>query len=84
MMKVDARTADFFDRHVVRMIIEKYGLNEMEAIRAFLESKTYQMLMNAEMEVYKLSPRIVFDMWESEQVTGDPCNSQYIRSDGDE
>jgi hypothetical protein len=84
MTKVDARTIDFFDRHVSRMIIEKYGLDEMQAIRSFIESQTYQMLIDPELEIYKMSPRIVFDMWESERVTGDPRNSQYLRSDEDE
>lgn len=84
MTEVNARTKDFFDRHVTQMIVEKYGLDEMKAIRSFIHSETYQMLINPEMEVYKLSPRIVFDMWESEQVTGDPRNSQYLRSDEDE
>lgn len=50
------------------------------AIRRFIESETYQMLCDPELEIYKMSPRIVFDMWESEQITGDPRNSQYIRS----
>lgn len=70
---------DFFDRQVTEMIIEKYGIDEMEAIKKFLKSKTYQMLLDTETEVYKMSPRIVFDMWESEMVTGNPRNSQYIR-----
>lgn len=84
MNKIDARTIDFFDRHVSHMIIEKYGFDEMKAIRLFIESETYQMLIDPELEVYKMSPRIVFDMWETERVTGDPRNSQYLRSDEDE
>ena len=79
MIKVAARTLDFFDRQVVSLIIEKYGIEEKDAIKKFLNSETYQMLMDAETEVYKMSPRIVFDMWESENVTGSPRNSQYIR-----
>ena len=84
MTKIPARTTDFFDRQVTRLIIEKYGLNDMEAIRSFLESETYKMLLDPELEIYKMSPHIVFDMWESEKVTGSPCNSQYLRSDEDE
>lgn len=80
MTKIPARTMDFFDRHVTEQIIEKYGINEKNAIRRFIESETYQMLCDPELEIYKMSPRIVFDMWESEQITGDPRNSQYIRS----
>ena len=79
MRKIPARTMDFFDRHVIKQIIDKYGLNEMDAIRRFLESETYRMLADPELEIYKMSPRIVFDMWESEQVTGDPCDSHYLR-----
>ena len=81
MTKIPARTLDFFDRHVTRLIIEKYGLDDMEAIRSFIKSETYKMLIDPAMEIYRMSPHIVFDMWESEQVTGDPRNSQYLRGD---
>ena len=83
-MRVNTRTMDFFDRYVSQMIVEKYGLGEMDAIRAFIGSKTYQMLIEPELEVYKMSPRIIFDMWESERITGDPRNSKYISSSEDE
>jgi hypothetical protein len=78
-MKVDERTLDFYDRNVSQLIIEKYGMDERKALRAFLESETYEMLLDKELEVYKMSPHIVFDMWECEQITGEPRNSQYIR-----
>ena len=79
MTRVDARKRDFYDRQVSQLIIDKYGINEREAVRSFIESETYQMLLDTELEIYKMSPHIVFDMWESERVTGDPRNSQYIR-----
>lgn len=81
MTKVKARTLDFFDRQVVYMIVEKYGIDEKTAIQRFIKSETYQMLIDAETEVYKMSPRIVFDMWECEKVTGNPRNSMYIRGE---
>ncbi len=81
MINIDARTMDFFDRHVTNMIIEKYGLNEIDAIKNFIESETYCMLTDPELELYKISPAIIFDMWESEKITGDPRNSLYLRSD---
>ena len=77
----DARMLDFYDRHVSRMISEKYGLDERSAIRAFLESETYRMLITPELEIYALSPVIVFDMWENEKVSGDPRQSVYIREE---
>lgn len=79
MSQVDARKLDFYDRQVAQLIIDKYGINEREAVRNFIESETYQMLLDVELDIYKMSPHIIFDMWESEKVTGDPRNSQYIR-----
>ena len=79
MKIVDARTRDFFDRHVVAQITGKYGIDDLVALHRFIDSETYQMLTDSQAEVYVLSPNAVFDMWESEQVTGDPRNSQYIR-----
>lgn len=84
MTRISARTMVFFDNNVVEQMIEKYGIREMDAIRKFIESETYDMLTDSELEIYKMSPRIVFDMWESEQVTGDPRASQYIRGDDNE
>jgi len=80
-MMPDARMLDFFDRHVSQMIAEKYGLDEKQAIRAFLESETYRMLSDPETLIYTFSPLVVFDLWECEKVTGDPRQSQYIRCD---
>jgi hypothetical protein len=81
MMEIPARTMDYFDRKVTSLITEKYGMQEMDAIRAFISSETYWMLAQPELEIYKMSPLIVFDMWENEQVTQDPRNSLYLRSD---
>ena len=55
--------------------------DEPDALQSFLRSETYTMLADKELEIYKMSPRIVFDMWESEKVTGDARNSQYLRED---
>lgn len=79
MQRIPARTLDFFDRHVVKAITEKYGFNELEATKKFIGSKTYQMLIDPQLELYKVSPQIIFDLWENEQVTGEPRNSVYIR-----
>ena len=79
MTRLSARQIDFFDRQVGELMGEKYGMDDREAVRAFIESKTYQLLLDVESEVYTMSPHIIFDMWESEKITGDPRNSQYIR-----
>lgn len=81
MTKTDVRTLDFYDRYVMKRMIEKYGLDERAAMRKFVSSETYQMLVDKELELYTMSPEIIFDMWEAEQVTGNPRNSLYLRSD---
>ncbi|NBI13173.1 hypothetical protein GVX81_06020 [[Haemophilus] felis] len=80
-MNVSARTLDFFDRQVGQLIIDKYGFTELEAINAFIQSETYKMLIDPDLELYKVSPYILFDLWENEKITGNPRNSAYIRSD---
>ena len=39
------------------------------------------LLEDAELEMWDFSERAVFDMWESEKITGDPRNSVYLRSE---
>ena len=72
---------DYYDRQVIEKIIDKYALDPMEAARRFLMSRTHVMLENAEYGLLSYPVRAVFDMWEAEQVTGDPRNSVYVRSE---
>ena len=66
---------------VLKEIMEKYGMDQMEASRAFLTSETHAMLEDAALAMTDFSDRAVFDMWEAERVTGDPRNSTYLRSE---
>lgn len=81
MNKTNVRTLDFFDRYNIKKIVEKYGFDEKTALRKFIISETYRMLADKELELYTMSPEIIFDMWEAEQITGNPRNSLYLRSD---
>jgi len=76
-----ASTMNYFDAQVAILIQEKYGLSEMEAIRAFLASETHAMLLDYELHLWYFSPFVIFDIWESEKITGNPRNSVYIRGD---
>ena len=58
--------------------IDKYGMDPMDAARSFLKSKTHEMFEDAENGLMSLSERAIFDMWEVEQITGDPRNSKFI------
>ena len=71
----------FYDSKVSQMIVEKYGFEPMTALRKLLFSETYKMLADPELEMWDFSPFGIFDMWEAEQVTGNPRNSLYIRRD---
>ena len=79
MKKTNARYLDFFYRNVSQMILEKYGMSEIEAIRSFINSETYKLLQNEETDIFTMSPYAVFDMWECEKVSGNPRMSVYIR-----
>ena len=72
---------DYYDKEIVKMICNKYGYEPKEALRKFLASETYRMLRNPKLAMWDFSPAGIFDMWEAEQITGNPRNSLYIRRD---
>ncbi|NMM93980.1 hypothetical protein [Bifidobacterium oedipodis] len=76
-----AEINSYYDSELTRMINEKYGIAPLDALHAYLASETYRMFNDASLEMEEFSPMGIFDMWESEQVTGDPRNSLYLRRD---
>ena len=81
MNKIPAYSLDYYNKEVIKRIMDKYGMNQMDASRAFLTSETHRMLEDAELAMWEFSERAVFDMWEVEKITGDPRNSSYLRSE---
>jgi len=81
MTKIPIFSLDCYNKNVIKMIMEKYGLTEMEAAREFLMSETHRMLEDADMAMWEFSARAIFDMWEVEKITGDPRNSVHLRSE---
>lgn len=71
----------FYDEKVTEMIMNKYGYGFIDALSKFLSSETYAMLIDVSLEMWDFSPFGIFDMWEVEQITGNPRNSLYIRRD---
>ena len=69
----------YYDKEVVTLMCEKYDYTEMDALRRFIKSETYAMLSNPALEMWQFGYPAIFDMWEVEQITGDPRNSVYIR-----
>ena len=74
-------TMDYYDRQTITQIIKKYNMNPMDATKKFILSKTHALLEDFDNGLLNLPDYAVFDMWEAEQVTGDPRQSLYIRSE---
>lgn len=81
MTKISVFSLDCYNKNVIKMIMEKYGLTEMEAAREFLMSETHRMLEDADMAMWEFSARVIFDLWEVEKITGNPRNSVHLRSE---
>ena len=56
-------------------------MDAMEALRRYLDSESHRMFVDPELEMLDIPPIGVFDMWEVEQVTGDPGNLPRIGRD---
>lgn len=70
----------FYENNIISKIKNKYKLTELEALKKFLNSKTYQMLADISLEMWDFSPKAIFDMFENEMMTGKPQNSIYLRN----
>ena len=79
MKTVAPEILDFYDTEVIRRIVEKYGYDERRAGLDYFASKTYRMLSDPQMEMWQFGPGGIFDIWESEKVTGSPLASAYLR-----
>jgi hypothetical protein len=79
MNRLPVEVLDYYDEAVVRLIIDKYGYNEREALELFLNSQTYGMMVDKRMQMWQFGPEGIFNIWESEKITGSPRNSAYLR-----
>lgn len=72
---------EYYDKEVIKLICEKYGFDVMTALRSFMKSETYSMLSDPTLEMWDFGYPAIFNMWECEQITGDPRNSGYLRGE---
>lgn len=79
MNNLPVEVLDYYDEAVVRLIIDKYGYKEREALELFLNSQTYGMMVDKRMQMWQFGPEGIFNIWESEKITGSPRNSAYLR-----
>ena len=69
-----------YDKLIVEKIKKLYGYSEMEAYKMFLNSETYRMCTDMDLEMWELSHLDIFDMWVTEKITGNPRNVYFLRS----
>ena len=81
MSLIEVHVNYHYSTEVCRMISEKYNVDPMDALRRYLNSETHRMFLDPELEMLDIPPIGIFDMWEVEQVTGNPRNSLYIGRD---
>jgi hypothetical protein len=54
----------------IALIAEKEGVDDLAALRAFYDSKVYELLANEETKLWHFSPLTLYTMWKQEQETG--------------
>ncbi len=79
MTRTDVVIMDYYNKEVVNMICLKYGFTPMQAFRSFVGTEIHRMLSDKKYEMWEFGAPAIFDMWESEKITGDPRNSLYLR-----
>lgn len=81
MKRLEPEIIDYYNEEVIGMIADKYGYSFMTALREFVSSKTHEMLEDAECGLTEYGAGAILEIWESEKITGNPCNSIYIRGE---
>ena len=81
MIKTSPESLYYYDHAVTDLIMEKYGLSRMDALRRFVESETHALLEDPENGLTSFGAPGIFDIWECEVITNDPRNSIYIRGE---
>lgn len=81
MKRLDPDIIDYYNEEVVKMMVDKYGYSFMNALREFVSSQTHGMLEDEEFGLTSYGAGAILEIWEAEKITGNPCNSIYIRGE---
>lgn len=81
MSKTDAGIIGNIEMELCKLIAKRNHISELDALRLFMKTKTYQMLIDDETKLWHFAPLVIYDIWENEELTGDPGNSLYLRGD---
>jgi len=63
---------------IIGIIVERNGLSEQEAIMAFYQSKIAQKLGDENILLRRMSPYLLYELWNTERETGNYKESPYI------
>jgi len=63
---------------MVEWIAKTEGISPMNALEIFYASETYNMLMDAELQIWDLSDKGIRNLWDTEQNEGSPRKSIYL------
>jgi hypothetical protein len=63
---------------LVGIIVERNGLSEQEAIKAFYFSKIAQKLSDKNILLRQMSPYLLYELWNAEMQTGNYKESPYV------
>ncbi|CDD92698.1 putative uncharacterized protein [Coprobacillus sp. CAG:826] len=55
---------------IVDLIVQKEGMDDISAMNAFYQSKTYELLTKEETKMWHFSPLTIYTMWKHEKQTG--------------
>lgn len=69
------------DKEVVEKIVDKFNMSEMDALKEFLSSQTYQMCTDINLSMWEFGSSDIFDMWIVEKITGNPRNINFMRTE---
>ena len=69
------------DSEVAELISNFRNLSDKDPLRLSFDSNTHELQSVTALRRFHFIPLAIFDLWESEQATGDPRNSLYLRGD---
>ena len=72
------------DTAVSMIIAERKNVSILDALSMFLKSETHELVLNDELKLWHSSFLAIYDMWETEQQTGNPMDSLYVKEYEDE
>lgn len=81
MKRLESDIVDYYNEEVIQRMIDKYGYSFMNALREFVFSQTHEMLEDESFGLISYGAEAILEIWEAEKITGNPCNSIYIRGE---